>query len=98
MKHRNHKPDFKAKAVLEVLQEEKSLSEIASKYSINPNLLRRWKTQAIENMALIFEDGNKEIKAIEAEYQGKIDVLYKEIGQLTTELSWLKKKSKLLFE
>jgi len=91
LKRRNHKPDFKAKVVLEVLREEKPLSEIASKYSINPNLVRRWKTEAVENMAVVFEDSNKEIKALEAEYEVKIDALYKEIGQLTTELSWFKK-------
>lgn len=38
---------FKAKVVLEILKEEKTISEIASQYLIHPNMLTKWKKQAI---------------------------------------------------
>jgi transposase-like protein len=34
---------MKAKIVLEILKEEKSISQIASPYSIHPSILNRWK-------------------------------------------------------
>jgi len=39
MQKRTFTPEFKTKVVLEVLKEEKTLSEIASYYEIHPNLL-----------------------------------------------------------
>ena len=39
---------FKAKVVLEVLQEESELSAIASKYDLNPNMVRTWKKEFLE--------------------------------------------------
>ena len=43
MAKNNYSPTFKAKVVLEVLQEEQKLIAIASKYNLNPNMLRNWK-------------------------------------------------------
>jgi transposase-like protein len=54
-KRRNFKPEQKAKIILEVLREEKSLSEIAAEYEIHPNLLSRWKTEFIQNAGRAFE-------------------------------------------
>lgn len=42
MAKNNYSPTFKAKVVLEVLQEEQKLIAIASKYNLNPNMLRNW--------------------------------------------------------
>ena len=35
---KQHSPEFKAQIVLEILKEEKSISELASEYDIHPNL------------------------------------------------------------
>ena len=43
MAKKQYSPAFKAKVVLEVLQEEQELSAIATKYNLNPNMLRNWK-------------------------------------------------------
>ncbi len=93
MKRRNHKPEFKAKVVVEVLREELSINEIAAKYELNPNLVRRWKSEAIDNMATVFEDKNKKANKLKKEYEKKINNMYNEIGKLTIELSWIKKKA-----
>jgi transposase len=93
VKRRNHKPEFKAKVVVEVLREELSINEIAAKYELNPNLVRRWKSEAIDNMATVFEDKNKKANKLKKEYEKKINNMYNEIGKLTIELSWIKKKA-----
>ena len=41
-KRRNFTPEEKAKKVIEVLREEKTLNEIAAEYEIHPNQLSRW--------------------------------------------------------
>ena len=49
MAYKNYTSEFKAKVVIEVLQGEKSLSEIAAHYNLNPNMVRTWKAEFIEN-------------------------------------------------
>jgi len=84
---------YKAEAVLEVLREAESLSEIAGRLEVHPNMLGRWKKEMMQNLHTVFEDnkGGDEKRAHEAQIQE----LYAQIGELTTKLSWLKKKSGL---
>lgn len=83
----------KAQIVLEILKEERSVAQIASEYSIHPNQLYKWKAQALENMSSLFEDERQDEKALKADYERQLKELYAEIGKLSTQLSWLKKKS-----
>jgi transposase-like protein len=53
-KRRNYKPEEKAKIVLEVLREEKTLTEIAAYYEVHPNQLSRWKVEFIQNAGRAF--------------------------------------------
>ena len=48
-KRRNFKPEEKAKIVMEVLREERTLTEIAAEYEVHPNQLSRWKAEFIQN-------------------------------------------------
>ncbi len=85
----------KAQIVLEMLREDKSVAQIASENGIHPNQLHRWKRQALENFSQLFEDDRKSEKAREAEQERQLNQLYAEIGRLSAQLSWLKKKSGL---
>jgi len=85
----------KAQIVLEILREDKTIAQIASENSIHPNQLHRWKKQALENFAQLFEEDRKGEKAREAEHERQLNQLYAEIGRLSAQLSWLKKKSGL---
>ncbi len=38
---------FKAKLVLELLKEEKTLSQLASEHQVHPNMLRQWRDLAL---------------------------------------------------
>jgi transposase len=85
----------KAQVVLELLKEEKTISQISSQYGIHPNQLYRWKAQVLEGLPGIFEKENKAEKAQQAAHEQKLQELYAEIGKLSTQLGWLKKKSGL---
>ena len=57
-KRRNFTPEEKAKIVIEVLREEKTLNEIAAQYEVHPNQLSRWKAEFISNAKSI-QQGNR---------------------------------------
>lgn len=81
--------EFKARLALEVIQGNRTLTEIASDAQVHPNLLMQWKKQLLESLPQVFADKrakeNKEQEEKEAQ-------LYQQIGQLKVELDWLKKK------
>jgi transposase len=56
-KRRNHSPDFKAKVALAGIKSDQTLSEIATRYAINANLVVKWKKQLLEQSAEVFASG-----------------------------------------
>jgi len=42
---------FKAKVVLEIFKEERTIPEIASQYEVHPNQLSKWKKEAINGIS-----------------------------------------------
>jgi len=97
MKRRTFTAEFKAKIVIELLKGEKDLNALAAEHSIAPNQIRNWKNEFLDNAPRIF-DNKKDVEfnqTLEAKEQ-ETDELYKRIGQLTTQVDWLKKKSEQL--
>lgn len=92
---RKFSPEEKAQIVLEILKEEKSISQLASEHEIHANVLNRWKNEALQNFYQLFVDDRKGITKMKNEYEQQINELYAEVGKLTTQLTWLKKKSGL---
>jgi transposase-like protein len=90
---KKHSPQEKTQMVLDVLQGESTLSEIASRNNVHPNLLTRWKTQAVNGMPHLFENETAKIQKQSRENEREKEELYKQIGKLTTQMEWLKKKS-----
>ena len=66
----------KAHIALEILKEEKTINQIASEYGIHPNVLYRWKKQAIENLPKLFDTENKGERERQAEHERQMDELY----------------------
>ncbi|HET8670222.1 MAG TPA: transposase [Candidatus Saccharimonadales bacterium] len=89
---KHYSATFKAKVVQEMLKEEKTLGQLAAEYGVSTKQLGRWKTHALENLPRLFEP---EAEKVQQQHEQQIQELYAEIGRLTTELSWLKKKSGL---
>ena len=88
---KQYSPSFKAKVVLELLKETRSVSELSSEYGVHPTQLHRWRKEALEKLPQVFarESSWEEEKA---RYDERINELYAEIGRLSTQLNWLKKK------
>ena len=97
-KRKVYTADFKSKVVLEVLEGEKTLNEIASKYELTPKNLRNWKKQFLENASLAFDRSTvvKEYKDEIEKIQKQNGELAKKVGTLTIENDWLAGKLKSL--
>jgi transposase-like protein len=99
MERKTYTAKYKADCVLDVLRGDKELGEIALERGINPNILRGWKRQLIDDAAKIFGEGKRERELAEQVRYAheERDDLLKMVGQLTLERDWLKKKSAELF-
>ncbi len=91
---RNFNAKFKSALVLEVLKGEKELNVIATENNIQPNLLRNWKKEFLDNAPLVFDNKREDNlrEKLEAERKEKTEYA-KKVGQLTMQVDWLKKKS-----
>jgi len=94
VKRKSFSADFKAKLVLEVLEGEKTVNEIASKYGVLPVSLKSWKKHFLENMSLAFDKSTvvKEYKDEIKVLQKGNDALAKKVGNLTIEKDFLEGK------
>ncbi len=81
--------EFKARLALEVIKQERTLTEIASDHQVHPNLLMQWKRQLLESLPQVFADKRAKEQKFQEEKEAQ---LYQQIGQLKVELDFLKKK------
>ena len=94
-KRKQYTADFKAKIVKEMLREEKTVGQLASEYEVHSNMLYRWRDQAVAGLPGLFSDQSaQELAEKEAEWQQEREGLYAEIGRLSTQMTWLEKKSR----
>jgi putative transposase len=81
---------FKAKLVLELLKENKALSQLAAEHKVHPNQLRQWRDAALKELPTLFEKKDQTTDLVAA-HERQVEELYAEIGRLTTHVAWLKK-------
>ena len=95
MQKKVYTSEFKTRVVLEVLREERTISEIASENNLNPNQLGNWKREFLQNAYKAFETTKQErgAKAKERENAQEKAQMLKTIGQLTMERDFLKSVS-----
>jgi transposase-like protein len=86
---------FKAKVAVEAIRGEKTIQEIASAYSVHPNMVALWKSKLLEGAATVFDRTEKDNYNAEAER--KQDELYRQVGKLQVECDFLKKKYRQLY-
>ena len=82
---------FKAQVVQELLKEEKSIAQLAAEYGVHPTQLGKWKALALKGLPSLFEKQDSTV-ALQAAHEQQLTDLYAEIGKLTTQVTWLKKK------
>ena len=93
MKRKQYDGNFKARIVLEALRERKTIAELASHFKVPPTVITKWKRLAVVTLPELFSDKRDHERQDQKALQ---EDLYRQIGQLTMELDWLKKKSGLL--
>jgi transposase len=79
---------FKKKVALEAIKEIETINEIALKYAVHPIQVRQWKKELLDNAEKAFEKG----KNNNNNYEAKEAKLHEQIGRLSVENDWLKKK------
>ena len=89
MSKKQYTTAFKVKVALEALKEQQSLAQLSSQFQLHPNQIRRWRDILKNALPTIFnKNSQEELKEKEA----LITQLFQQLGQLTYELDWLKKK------
>jgi putative transposase len=88
----------KTKIVLEMLKEEMTTSQLASKYGVTSQSLGKWKQQFLENASLAFDVGGatKAYKDEIEELKSENEQLAKALGKATVKAEWAAGKLKSL--
>lgn len=84
---RHHAPAFKAKVALEATKETKTLNELASEHGVHQVQIAKWKKELLEALPGIFTKAKADTN-----WQKERDDLFRQIGEITVERDWLKKK------
>ncbi len=93
-KGQSYSAEQKTKIVLELLKEEETIAQIATKYKITAQSITKWKKQFLENASLAFEPA-KAVQEFKDEIKTKdeeIAELQKQLGKSVVEKEWLAKK------
>ena len=89
--------DFKAKVVLEILREEMTVAQVSSKYEVHQSLLNKWRRTVIEGLPELLADNRKRDTLVK-EHEAEVQELYAQIGEISSQLNWLKKKSGIILK
>ncbi len=69
---------FQAQVVQEVLREEKTIAEIATKHKIHFNVVGQWKLAALKGLPTIF-DQRRNAALVKAEHEAELQELFEQI-------------------
>ena len=86
---KRHSTQTKVKVALEAIRGTRTTAEISSHYGVHASQINTWKKQALEAIPEAFSSKRKRQ---EDDQEALVDELYRQIGQLTVERDWLKKK------
>jgi transposase-like protein len=88
---KQYSASFKARVVRELLREEKTVAQLAAEYAVHPNQLGKWKALALHGLPTLFDEQTG-VAALKAAHEAERTALYAEIGRLSTQVAWLKRK------
>ena len=87
-KRRNFSSEFKAKVALAAIRGDGTMAELASRYDIHPNMIAKWKRQAL---AGIKEGFGRNVPTRDASREAEIKTLQAKVGELIVERDFLAK-------
>ena len=76
------------------MKEEKTLAQLAAEHSVHPSQLIKWRVTVLQGLPSLFARQDSTV-ALKAEYEARLAALYEEIGRLSTQVAWLKRKTGL---
>lgn len=86
---RKHTGQFKARVAVEAIAGHKTVNEISAEYGVHTSQIHKWKKQALEHLPELL-DGSRPGRR--DAHEAAESRLYQQIGQLTMEVEYLKKK------
>lgn len=87
-KRRNFSNDFKAKVALAAIRGDGTMAELASRYDIHPNMITKWKRQALAGMK---EGFGRNAANSDVNREAEIKTLQAKVGELIVERDFLSK-------
>ena len=82
---KSYPPKFKFQIVLELLQGEQTVGQLAKAYNVHPNSILKWKKELLEKGPEVFTRDNSA-----AEYETRIAQLEQLLGKKEVEIALLK--------
>ena len=85
-KRKQYSAEFKAKVALAAIRGDGTIAELASRYQIHPNMITKWKRDALDGMKESFTRGDR---TKTADRESEIKALQAKIGELVVERDFL---------
>lgn len=89
---KKHDPAFKAKVALAAISGHEPVPVLASRFGVHPNQIYNWKKAMLAGAAAVFERGEGRAGPTDERERAE---LYEQIGRLTVERDFLRRKSGL---
>ncbi len=87
---KQHNAGFKAKVALAAVRGDRTIAELANEFGVHPNQIYNWKKQLLDGASSVFEGGGSAVEGTASE--ARVDLLYRQIGQLKVENDFLARK------
>jgi transposase len=87
-KRRNYSAEFKSKVALAAIRGDGTVAELSSRYGIHPNMIAKWKREALAGMKDTLGRGSGKDRA---HHEDEIKRLQAKIGELVVERDFLSK-------
>jgi len=87
-KRRNFSAEFKSKVALAAIRGDGTIAELASEYGVHPNMITKWKRDALEGMKESFQRGHGKDRTNQ---EAEIKRLQAKIGELVVERDFFSK-------
>ena len=88
-KQKKYSAEQKARIAFEALKGDMTYAQMTSKQGVHTSQIGRWKDKLKKGMASLFSDKHDKDAR---DNTALIEALYQQIGQLSVELDWLRKK------
>jgi transposase-like protein len=88
-KRKQYSGQEKARVVIQAIEGHKTVNQIASEHKIHPTLVTRWKAEALDRLPEVLSDSRGPSRMSQERRESR---MLQQIGHLTMEVEFLKKK------